>query len=193
MNSTISRLHSLPAHHYDRITRLFHWLTAAVVIFLFASAHIWAFLAKGTDLRKGLQSVHISLGIAFAVLIVARIVWRVFGGNRPKHDTHPAAHLAATLGHGVLYLLLLAQISLGFLFRWAQGEPFMFFGLFPIPAPFAIDHGLRSTFGGLHDNVAWAIIFLAGVHAAAALWHHYIIGDSTLKRMLPMPREDLRG
>ncbi|MCJ7957573.1 MAG: cytochrome b [Pseudomonas sp.] len=176
------------ADRYDRLTRTLHWLTAAVVIFMFASAHIWENLEKGTPLRKGLQSVHISLGIAMALLIVVRIVWRVFGGNRPKADSHPTLNLFAKMAHGCLYLLLLAQIALGFLFRWAQGEPFNFFGLFAVPAPFVIDHEWRGTLGGLHNNVAWAIILLAGLHAAAALWHHYVLGDSTLRRMLPGSR-----
>lgn len=176
------------ADRYDRLTRIFHWLTAAVVIFMFASAHIWENLEKGTPLRKGLQSVHISLGIAMALLIVVRILWRVFGGNRPKADSHPALNLLAKMAHGCLYLLLLAQIVLGFLFRWAQGEPFNFFGLFPVPAPFMIDHAWRGTLGGLHNTVAWAIILLAGLHAMAALWHHCVMGDSTLRRMLPGSR-----
>lgn len=193
MNSPNSGLANASSQRYDGLTRTFHWLTAALVIFMFASAHIWENLAKGAPLRKGLQSVHISLGIALAVLIAARIAWRLFGGNRPKTDTHPAVNLAAKVGHGCLYLLLLAQVVLGFLFRWAQGEPFNFFGLFPIPAPFVIDHDLRGTFGNLHDNVAWAIILLAGLHAGAALWHHYILGDSTLRRMLPVRRGDLRA
>ena len=72
-----------PTDHYDRLTRTFHWLTAALVIFMFASAHIWENLEKGTPLRKGLQSVHISLGIAMAVLIAARILWRLFGWLSP--------------------------------------------------------------------------------------------------------------
>jgi cytochrome b561 len=176
------------ADRYDRLTRTFHWLTAAVVIFMFASAHIWENLEKGTPLRKGLQSVHISFGIAMALLIVVRIVWRVFGGNRPKADSHPALNLLAKMAHGCLYLLLLVQIALGFLFRWARGEPFNFFGLFPVPAPFVIDHDGRGTLGGLHNTVAWAIILLAGLHAMAALWHHFVMGDSTLRRMLPGSR-----
>ncbi|MBC3242622.1 cytochrome b [Pseudomonas lurida] len=173
---------------YDRLTRAFHWLTAAVVIFMFASAHVWENLAKGTPLRKGLQSVHISLGIAMALLIAARLLWRLFGGKRLKADSHPALNLLAKMAHGCLYLLLLAQIALGFLFRWAQGEPFNFFGLFSVPAPLGVDHEWRGTLGDLHNDVAWAIIVLAGLHAGAALWHHCVMRDGTLRRMLPRPR-----
>ena len=134
-------MHTTPnAERYDRLTRSFHWLTVALVIFLFASAQVWDILEKGTPLRKGLQSVHISLGIALAVLIVARIAWRLFGGNRLPVITSRTTHLLATLAHLGLYALLLAQVVLGFGFRWAQDEPFSFFGLFSVPAPFIIDH-----------------------------------------------------
>lgn len=184
MNDLLSTQHE----RYDRVTRIFHWLTAAIVIFLFASAHIWENLAKGTDLRRGLQSVHISLGIALAALILARIVWRVFVGTHlPAHGSR-ATRLLAKLGHLALYALLLAQIVLGFLFRWAQGERFEFFGWFAIPAPVTISHDLAHTFGGLHDTVAWVIIILAGLHACAALIHHAVLKDPTLRRMLPAPR-----
>lgn len=181
-------LHSPGHERYDRLTQWFHWLTAATVIFLFASAHIWENLAKGTDLRRGLQSVHISLGIALAVLIVLRIVWRVFVGTHlPAHGS-PATRLLARLGHLALYGLLLAQIALGFMFRWAQGERFEFFGLFAIPSPLATDHDFAHVLGGLHDKVAWVIIILAGLHACAALIHHAVLKDPTLRRMLPVPR-----
>lgn len=73
VNTTVAR--------YDRLTRTFHWLSTAVVICRLASAHIWENLKKGTPLRKVLQSVRISLGIALAVLIAARILWRLSGGN----------------------------------------------------------------------------------------------------------------
>lgn len=82
---------------------------------------------------------------------------------------------------------------LGFGFRWAQDEPFSFFGLFSVPAPFIIDHELSSTLGDLHDTVAWAIIILSGLHACIALGHHYLLKDSTLRRMLPAGRKNLQG
>jgi cytochrome b561 len=181
------------AERYDRLTRSFHWLTVALVIFLFASAQIWDILEKGTPLRKGLQSVHISLGIALAALIVARIAWRLFGGNRLPVITSRTTHLLATLAHLGLYALLLAQVVLGFGFRWAQDEPFSFFGLFSVPAPFIIDHELSNTLGDLHETVAWAIIILSGLHACIALGHHYLLKDSTLRRMLPAGRKNLQG
>jgi cytochrome b561 len=78
-----------------------------------------------------------------------------------------------------------AQVALGFLLRWAQGEPLTFFGLLSMPTLVTLDHGFARTLGGLHDNVAWAIIIIAGLHAGAALLHHYVLRDDVLLRMMP--------
>lgn len=170
---------------YDHLTIMLHWLTAGCVIFLFASAHIWEVLEHGTPLRKGLQSIHISVGILLAIVIVWRVIWRIAHRTQLDPIAMPRVmSLVSTLTHWALYGLLLAQITLGFLFRWAQGEPFYFFSVFPIPDLFGIDPGLRRSLGMLHNNVAWALIILAGVHALAALFHHYVLRDGVLRRML---------
>jgi cytochrome b561 len=169
---------------YDRLAIALHWLTALLVIALFVSAETWGFLPKGMALRKGLQSLHISMGITLAAVIGARILWRLARRYTLPSDLPRWQETASSLVHLALYLLLATQIALGFLFRWAQAEPFLFFGLFPIPQV-AIDPDLAHTFGELHNYVAWTIICLAGVHALAALAHYYVLKDKVLRRMMP--------
>ena len=169
--------------HYDRATIAFHWLTVILVVGLFALAEIWGFLPRGTPTRRLLQSVHISFGLLFAAVFVLRVVWRLSRGRRLPPASGGWLRLAGSGMHGLLYLLLAAQIVLGFLFRWAQGEPFAFFGLFDIPTLVSIDHEQRRFFGGLHNTVAWGIIVLACIHAVAALVHHYVLRDGVLRRM----------
>ncbi|MDR3516479.1 MAG: cytochrome b [Azospirillaceae bacterium] len=168
---------------YDRLTVVFHWLTAVLVVLLFALSQIWDFLERGTPLRKGMQSLHISLGIALAVVVIVRLVWRYAGGRRLPADPNPLLHLASKAAHGALYLLLVAQVALGFLFRWAQGEPFMFFGLFSVPELLTPDKPTAHFYGDLHSAVAWIIMAIAGLHALAALYHHYGLRDGVLRRM----------
>jgi cytochrome b561 len=50
---------------------------------------------------------------------------------------------------------------------------------------FNFDSVMTRTFGSLHNNVAWALIIIAGIHALAALFHHYVLRDGILRRMLP--------
>ena len=175
---------------YDTFTLLLHWVTAASVIFLFASAHIWELLERGTPLRKGLQAVHISCGILLALVMVIRPLWRLVSHISSRFSMPPieGTRLARSLAHvvhGALYLLLLIQIVLGFLFRWSQQEPFRFFGLFDLSGLVAVTPSLRHTLAQWHGNVAWALIALASAHAFAALFHHYLLRDGVLRRMLP--------
>lgn len=181
---------ALTRQRYDSFTLILHWITAASVIFLFASAHIWELLERGTPLRKGLQAVHISCGILLALVMVARPIWRLFSQRSRQFSMPPleGSTLAKGLAHGMhgaLYLLLFTQIVLGFLFRWSQHEPFQFFGLFDLTGWVEITPTLRHTLAEWHDTVAWALISLALVHALAALFHHYLLRDGVLRRMLP--------
>lgn len=175
-------------HHYDRTTIVFHWLTVALVIALFALAEVWDFFPRGSVLRKGSMSLHVSLGILLAAVVVARIIWRVFAGRRLPPATTGLQQRAAKTMHYGLYVLLVVQVALGFVFRWAQGEPFTFFRLFPIPSPFSADRALAHTVGEAHDVVAWTIIVLAVLHASVALVHHYVWRDGVLARMWPRLR-----
>jgi cytochrome b561 len=170
---------------YDRITILLHWLTAVLVIALFALAESWDFLRHGSPLRKELHSIHISLGIVLALVMAVRLGWRATRGRRLPSVSAGLIALAGKAIHHALYFLLAAQIVLGFLLRWAQAEAFMFFGLFPIQFATVKDRALSHALGDLHNIAAWIIIVLAGLHAAAALMHHYILKDGVLKRMLP--------
>ena len=174
-----------PAGRYDRVTILLHWLTALLVVSLFALAETWGFLPRGSALQAGAQALHVSLGLLLAAVVIARLLWRGSQGRRLPPATTGLQHLAAKAAHHALYLLLVAQIALGILFRWAEGEPLQFFGLFALPGPYAPDRDLARTLIGLHNTVAWVIIVLAGLHAAAALVHHYALRDGVLRRMLP--------
>jgi cytochrome b561 len=174
------------AARYDRVTICLHWLSALLVIALFAIAYIWNDLPRGTPLRKSLQSLHISLGILFTVIFLVRIVWRNSRGRRLASTETGIVRILSKSGHHLLYLLLAAQVLLGYLLRWAQGEPFFFFGLFSIPSAFGPDKVLASWFEWLHNYAAWTIIILAFGHAVAALTHHYLLKDNVLKRMLPI-------
>lgn len=171
--------------HYDRATIAFHWLTAVLVVGLFALAETWEFLPRGTPTRKLLQSVHISFGLLFAAVFVLRVIWRLSAGRKLPPAVTGWLRVTSTGMHGLLYLLMAAQIILGFLFRWAQGEPFAFLGLFDVPTLIAIDHEQRRFIGGLHNTVGWSIIVLAFLHALAGLIHHYVLRDGVLRRMLP--------
>lgn len=169
---------------YDRVTICLHWLTALLVVALFAAAYVWNSLPPGTPLRKSLQAIHISLGLLFTVVFVVRLFWRSSRGRHLSAEPGIMGILSKGM-HWLLYLLLIAQMVLGFLLRWAQGEPFQFFGLFSIPMVLSPDKPLSKIYEWLHNDAAWIIITLAAAHALAALAHHYVLRDNVLRRMMP--------
>lgn len=96
--------------------------------------------------------------------------------------------LASTAMHYALYVLVIAAPLLGWLALSAQGKPIPFFG-YELPALTGPDKGLARTIKEVHETLGSTGYFLIGAHALAALFHHYVIADNTLLRMLPGRRE----
>lgn len=182
--TTTYRDRSPAGERYDSATLVLHWLTVLFVLALFATSLIWNYITPHDRFwRPLMESTHVSLGIAFAVLIVVRIVWRFTGMRRLAPETGPSAALSRLM-YVLLYLLLAAETALGFGLRWLQGEAFTFFGWFSVPALFAPNRDLADVFEDLHNLTGWAIIILSLGHAAAALFHRYVLKDDVLAKML---------
>jgi cytochrome b561 len=172
--------------NYDDVAIALHWLTALLVVVQFALAETWDYFAKPT--RQTMESIHVSLGILLTAVVVARLVWRWMPGHQRSSLAAGWMRTASKGMHYLLYALLVAQAGLGWTIGWAAGHPIHFFGI-GIPVPFdAFDRPLRHELREIHEKVGWAIIILAGVHALAALYHHYFLRDRVLRRMLPVAR-----
>jgi cytochrome b561 len=168
---------------YDAFSMTLHWLTTVLVVLLFGLAQSWGFFAKATE--EQMIVAHMSFGILLTVVLVVRIVWRLTPGHRIQDATTGLFEFASKAVHYVLYVLLAAQAVLGFVLRWSGNEAMSFFGLQISPpfAPFA--KPAHHLVGQAHNWIGWAIIILAVGHAAAALFHHFVLRDDVLWRMLP--------
>jgi cytochrome b561 len=185
LSSSAASVSAKPPNH-DHGVIVLHWLTAVLVIVLFALAEIWSFLPDG-HLADGMQSVHISLGILLAAVLILRIVWRTMFAKSIPPAVTGLQHIAATAMHLALYVLLGCQVALGFLYCWGGG-PASFFGFFSIPSPIKISAVANNWIGFFHYYNAWLIICLAGAHAVVALVHHYVQRDNVLHRMIPLAK-----
>ena len=173
--------------NYDNVAISLHWVTALLVVVLFGLAETWDYFSK--PMQQSLQSLHVSLGVLVTAVVFARIIWRLIPGHQRPALVSEWVKLASKTVHYLLYALLVVQICLGFVFRWSQGHPVSFFGLFAIPAPFgAVQKSTRHLIHSVHQYVGWAIILIALGHALAALYHHYKLNDRVLGRMLPIAR-----
>lgn len=168
---------------YDPVSIALHWLTAVLVLTQFALAETWEWFARPT--HRLMVDAHMSFGIILSAVIVFRIVWRVLPGHRVTPAVPGWAGMAARAVHSLLYAMLVAEAVLGFVLRWAGNESMGFFGLL-LPPPFApFSKPARHLIEELHELNGWAIVILAAAHAAAALYHHYVLRDPVLSRMLP--------
>lgn len=168
---------------YDGVAIALHWLTALLVIVLFALALLWDSFDRPT--HRLMVGAHMSLGIILTVVIVARIVWRRLPGHQISSLEAGWVGRAAKAVHYLLYVLLAAQAVLGFVTRWSEGREMNFFGLL-IPGPFGPwDRATHHMILEWHEKLGWAIVIVALGHAAAALYHHFVLKDRVLRRMLP--------
>jgi cytochrome b561 len=171
---------SITPIRYDRTSILLHWVTATLVVLLWLIAHFIDDFPRGPA-RISARSVHILLGVILLSIVLVRMVWRTRWGHRlPLANPGPVGYLAKTV-HYALYALLLAVLLLGIANVWVRGDSF--FGLFTVPK-FSSDQELKHTVGDLHETVANIVLIVAGLHALAALVHHYYVRDGVLRRML---------
>lgn len=168
---------------YDAVAIALHWATAVLVIANFALAQTWDWFAKPTT--KAMEDLHMSFGVLLTVVILARLAWRWLPGHQVPSLEAGWVRMASKGTHYLLYALLVAEAALGFAFRWGAGRPMAFFGTGIPPMIGEITKPLRRELRQFHEWIAWAIIVLALLHAAAALYHHYVLKDRVLERMLP--------
>lgn len=168
---------------YDGIAITFHWLTALLIAVLYALGQLRDLPGRGSALSHWMLNTHYSLGLALAAVIVLRLAWRAT--HRPPAQERGLMGAAAHAGHVALYGLVIATVVFGITSRWFSGQAIPFFGFFTVPPLMDLGSAVRHSLRSLHELAANGVMILAGLHAAAALLHHYVLRDEVLHRMLP--------
>ncbi|MBZ9672695.1 cytochrome b [Mesorhizobium sp. ES1-3] len=171
---------------YTSAQKAMHWAVFLLVIGLYGLTYVEELFPRGDPGRALVWWLHISFGMLLFVLIVVRVGLRLTleAPGLPRQMSE-LERWTAKVAHLVLYALLVAIPVLGIVLTWYRGDALSFFGLFTIPAPVSPDRDAARFVRELHSLCANLILILAGLHAAAALWHHFIRKDDVLKRMLP--------
>lgn len=170
------------AVRYDGVSILLHWLTAALVVILWTLGQTIDFFPKGAP-KIDARSVHITLGATLGIVLLARILWRARAGRRLPLANSGWLGVTAKAVHYGLYLLVGVTVVLGIFNAWQRGD--VLFNVYTLPQLVPGDVALKRTIEGLHSDFANAVLIVAGLHAAAALAHHYLLRDRVLRRMLP--------
>ena len=179
---------------WGRISQILHWIFFVALAFQ-VSWGLWM-----TTLPVGVHKVkvyafHKSLGLTLLALACLRLTWRLFE-RRPEMPPMPLWQRRGALTvHVLLYVLLFALPLTGWLYNSLAGFPLRWFDLVHVPALHDSNDALKGLVRDLHETLAWVLVTLVAVHAAAALKHHFLDRDHTLASMLPglSPRSPRSG
>lgn len=170
---------------YGSLSIGIHWLILLLFIAVYACIELRALYPKGSDLREELKTWHFMLGMLIFLMVWPRLVVSLSGSTPLIHpESVYWQQLLAKLMQLALYVLMIVMPLSGWLLLSASGKPIPFFGL-QLPALISENKDLAKLIKDIHETVGTAGYYLIGLHAAAALYHHFIKRDNTLIRMLP--------
>ena len=170
---------------YGVVAQFFHWATAILVVTAFAygpggsEQRVYS-LAKDFD-----RQIHESLGMGVLAIVLIRLAWRVF--DAVPDDPHMPSwmRLSSKAVHAIIYILLLAIPLMAISGAWLEGHPLTLFGNVRIGPLLTEAHDVGSAIASIHTWLGNAILWVAGAHAVAALYHHFVLRDGVLRSMLP--------
>jgi cytochrome b561 len=172
------------ANTWGLVARLFHWLSALLILFLVGYGWWMTHLAERAG-RLAHYQLHSLVGWYVLLLVALRLAWRA--GNpvpqlpaelpRWERGTARAAHWA-------LYALILAASISGWMVADTFRQPIegMLFGVVPVPH-LVTSRAYRDVIEGTHSVLSYALLALVIVHAASALRHHFGKRNRVLLRM----------
>ncbi|MEY4753345.1 MAG: hypothetical protein RJA44_1020 [Pseudomonadota bacterium] len=179
---------------YDPLSRAFHWLTAiaVAVAFVLGPEHFGRLMHQGLDPATRSDIVwHETLGVFVFGLTLLRLIWVARRPAAPQFEMAGWMHLAAKLAHLALWALMLVVPVTAMLALGSEGHPLTLLGGLRLDQmPLIANSRLAglADWGDVHGFLGDAIIAIAGLHAAAAIYHHAILKDGVLASMLPHGR-----
>ena len=174
---------------YSLPSIILHWLMVLVVVAVYAAIELREFWPKGSEPRAALKHWHFMLGLSVFGLVWLRILARLIWPAPAPLNEPRWRHLAAKATHFALYILMIGMPIAGWIILSAEGKSIPFFGL-ELPPLTAPDDALAERIEDLHGLGGTIGYWLIGLHAAASLFHHYVLKDRLLFRMryAPSPR-----
>ena len=169
---------------YGPVAQAFHWSTVVLVLLAYLLSVGGPEVRIYTPALDDARRLHETLGIILFGTVLLRLLWRLF--DTPPSSPSGATWMAwsARLAHLALYSLLVAIPATAILGTWYQGHPLTFLG-FDIAPRIGAKHDLGQVIIETHTTLGNVILWVAGIHAAAALLHHFYFRDGVLKSMIP--------
>ena len=171
---------------YSPAQKALHWATALLILTLVPVGLTMTRLGEH-PVAGTLYEVHKSIGLIVFGLALARVALRLVRGAPPLVPGLPAWQRAAAHGsHIALYILIVLVPVLGWAGTSACCAPVNLFWTLPLTLPVSGGMEAAERIFALHDAMAVTLTGIVLIHVAAALYHHLIRRDDTLRRMLPL-------
>jgi cytochrome b561 len=170
---------------YGSLLICLHWLMLLLIVAVYACIELRVLYPRGSEVREALKMWHYMLGLGIFSLVWLRLLAR-FVGPAPAIVPQPPRWqlFVAHLTELAIYAFMIIMPLLGWLILSGENQPVPFFGL-ELPALIGENKALAKQLEEVHETIGNVGYFLIGIHAAAALVHHYFQRDNTLVRMMP--------
>lgn len=170
---------------FSRSQIICHWLVFLAIVVAYAAIELKGFAPKGSAARATMATVHYTAGVTVLLLMAGRVILKITHQDPDILPPPPRwQKVASKTTHGLLYLMFIVLPSLGLASLYYGQVTWSFFGI-TLPVATVSNKNTQHSLKEWHELIANAGYFLIGLHALAALFHHYVVRDNTLVRMLP--------
>ena len=172
------------AEMWDALTRFLHWVSAVWVFGLIGLGLVMVNLVNVSSQKFELYQLHKSYGFLFGLGLTARLFWKLFA-QRPKTSVRGLMGKIATANQYLMLSMLFLMV--------ASGYALASFSIIPtpinvlgwnVPSLLTPDMMMEQRATAVHHDIAFVLMALIVSHSAAAMFHHFILKDKTLTRMV---------
>jgi cytochrome b561 len=168
---------------YSSASITLHWLMFLGIAATYTAIELHEVLQRGSSAREASETAHYVMGLSVFALVWLRIAAR-FAWPAPPAIDKGWRQAASVVTHGLLYVLMITMPLAGWILLSAEGETVRFLGA-ELPSLMREDRALAEQVEELHELGGTIGYWLIGLHAAAALFHHYFLRDGLMGRMRP--------
>ena len=169
---------------YGATAKAFHWIIVALLLIQFPIGWLMPGLHRGAK-PGAAMTFHISFGLTILFLIILRLLWRVTHPVAPEPSLPARQRLASQVVHWLLYALVFATTTTGWLFASFRGWSVSYFFVVPLPKLLPASSAAGHVIDGWHQVAEWSLLIVIGIHIAAALLHLLVYRDRVRQRVLP--------
>ena len=166
---------------YGFISKVFHWLSAAVLII---QIPLGFFLVDMdfSEKRLTIESIHVVLGLSLFYLTLLRLIYILFNPTPSlRNNIFPGQRLIAKLNHILLYVSIIIITTSGVLKKLFSGE---MLDLFLFDIEIKDNFELAELFYDIHIISNYTLITLISLHISAVIVHKLIFKENLLKKIL---------